>query len=101
MIDYTKGEWNYGSVLPYDNDTMVGPEGNPNRSVDGSFANPTCNSAELSYLIDGAPVPGGCYSLDRSVSLEVGQTLQILNNDRSDGYRDNEGEMFITNICNF
>ncbi|NEN87646.1 MAG: hypothetical protein F6K48_01410 [Okeania sp. SIO3H1] len=100
VVDYAYGEWNYGDSSPYD--ILVGPEGNPTGPVKGNFSNPTCRGAELSYLIDGEPVPGGCYFIDRSVFLEPGETITLINNDaKGSAYSDNSGSMVIDSLRNF
>jgi len=100
VIDRADGEWNYGSGYPYN--IMVGPEGNRSGPVESNFLNPTCNGAELSYLIDDEPVPGGCYSIDRSLFLDPGETIKLINNDApGNAYNDNSGSITIYNIRNF
>ncbi|AOY83019.1 hypothetical protein BJP36_26995 [Moorena producens JHB] len=99
VVDYANGLWNYGSAEPYN--TLVGPKGNPNGPVYDNFANPTCNGAELSYLINGEPIPYGCYSIQRSFFVEEGEFVQLVNNDaKGSAYQDNEGAIVIKYIRN-
>ncbi|WP_424097334.1 hypothetical protein [Moorena producens] len=100
IVDFADGRWNYGSAAPYN--TMVDPNGNPDGPVYDNFANPTCKGAELSYLIDGEPMPYGCYSIQRSFFVDPGQKVQLVNNDaKGAAYKDNQGSALIFNIRNF
>ncbi|NEP36209.1 hypothetical protein [Moorena sp. SIO3B2] len=99
VVDYADGLWNYGSAEPYN--TLVGPEGNPDGPVYDNFANPSCKGAELSYLINGEPIPYGCYSIQRSFFVEPGDFVQLVNNDaKGSAYQDNQGEIIIFDIHN-